>query len=161
MCLLRKGPENLPSSSFATMIVFAIYLAIATTVVTLTRPEETVFVVLGTIAIGISIQALITYLLLAFKGYRQRFPRTWAGLLGTNAVMLLILLPFNFILLQSESDALRLFADSATWVCLGWWLAIAGFIYHRSVGISVLQGSVLAFLIELLGVYTAYGLFQS
>ena len=159
LCLLRADPERLPSSTFATAAVFTTYLVIAIGVVVLTRPDQSAGALLGTIAVGVLLQAGVTYLLLQFKGMTSRFRATWSALLGTNAIMLLVLLPFNFILLHVEVDALRMFADSATWICLGWWLAIAGYIYHRAVAISVLQGSAIAFLIELTGVIIAFNLF--
>ena len=159
LCLLRQSPEQLPSSNFSAAIVFGGYLVTALIVVTLTRPDQAFTTIIGTVAIGISLQALITFLLLQFKGVRNRFNATWSALLGTNALMLLVLLPFNFIILNAENESLRLFADSATWICLGWWLAIAGHIYHKSIEVSILQGSVIAFLIELMGVLIAVNLF--
>jgi len=62
-------------------------------------------------------------------------------------------------LLDSDSEALLLFADSATWIWLGWWLAIVGNILSKAVKISVLQGAIIAFVIELLGVITTFMLF--
>ena len=160
LCLLRQSPEGLPSSRFSTGAIFLTYLGIALGIVVLTRPEQPLFTVTGTIAIGLSLQAGVTFLLLQFKGYCHRFNATWSALLGANAIMLLILLPFNFIILNSDNNGMLMFADSATWVCLGWWLAIAGYIYHKSVGVSVFQGSVIAFLIELMSVIIAFNLFQ-
>lgn len=159
LCLLRQSPEGLPSSRFSTGAIFIAYLAIALGVVALTRPDQPLLTVTGTITIGISLQAGVTLLLLQFKGYSHRFNATWSALLGTNAIMLLVLLPFNFIILNSESESILMFADSATWVCLGWWLAIAGYIYHKSMEVSILQGSVIAFLIEFIGVIIAFNLF--
>jgi len=161
LCLLRSSPAQLPSSWFATLLVFSIYLIIALVVVSLTRPNLDAFQVIATITIGISIQAAVTWALLQYKDRAGRFPATWSALLGANAVMLIILLPFNFILLESESSTLVAFADSVTWVCLGWWLAIAGYIYHKAVDVSVLQGSCIAFLIELMGVIAAVSLVSS
>lgn len=158
LCLLRSSPAQLPASWFATLMVFAIYLVVALTIVTLTRPNLTGFAVFANVAIGVAVQAGVTYALLQYKGQSYRFPNTWSALLGANAVMLIVLLPFSFILLKSENATLLAFADSVTWVCLGWWLAIAGYIYHKAVGISVLQGSCIAFLIELVGVIAAVNL---
>lgn len=158
LCLLRSSPAQLPTSRFATWIIFTLYVTIALTIVMLTRPNLTGFAVLATVAIGVGVQAGVTYALLQYKGLIYRFSKTWSALLGANAVMLIVLLPFNFILLNSESAALLAFADSATWVCLGWWLAIAGYVYHKAVDISVLQGSCIAFLIELLGVIASANL---
>ena len=159
ICLLRQSPEGLPSSRFSTGATFLAYLAIALGVAAVTRPDQSLSTVAGTIAIGISLQTGVTFLLLQFKGYRYRFNATWSALLGANAIMLLILLPLNFIILNSDNKTILMFADSATWVCLGWWLAIAGYIYHKSVEISVFQGAVIAFLIEFIGVIIAFNLF--
>ena len=161
LCLLRSSPAQLPPSWFMTASVFVIYLIIALTNVALTRPDLTGTAIVALVAIGIAVQASVTGALLQFKGYASRFSATWSALLGANAVMLIILLPFNIILLQSDTDnptTLTIFADSAIWVCLGWWLAIAGYIYHKAVDISVLQGSCIAFLIELVGLVTAVNL---
>lgn len=159
LCLLRSSPAQLPSSNFATGLVFSVYLAIAVVIYLLIRPGQPLPAMLGTIAIGVILQAGATFLLLQFMDYLDRFRATWTALLGANAIMLLVLLPFNLILLYSDIEWLLSFANSATWVCLGWWLAVAGYIYHRSAGVSILQGSALAFLIELIGVIFAYTLF--
>jgi hypothetical protein len=159
ICLLRQSPEGLPSSRFSTGAVLLTYLTVALGVVVLTRPDQSLSTMSATIVIGIMLQAAVTFLLLQFKGYRDRFNATWSALLGANTIMLLVLVPFNFIILNSDNDSILMFADSATWVCLGWWLAIAGYIYHKSVEVSILQGSVIAFLIEFIGVIIAFNLF--
>jgi hypothetical protein len=93
ICLLRQSPEGLPSSRFSTGAIFVAYLVIALGVVLLTRPDQSLSIATATIAIGISLQAGVTFLLLQFKGYRHRFNATWSALLGANAIMLVILLP--------------------------------------------------------------------
>ena len=159
ICLLRKSPEELPSSRFSTGLVFFVYLLIALCSVAFTRPENSITTVIGTIFIGVGFQAGVTFLLLEFKGYRNRFYATWSALLGTNALILIILLPFNLIILNSENNLILVFADSATWICLGWWLTIAGSIYHKSIEVSVFQGAVIAFLIEIISVILVFNFF--
>ncbi len=158
MCLLQRSPSQLPSSTFSTSLIFFVYLLISLTVVSTIRPQHSGLIIVSDVAIGIIVQALVTYLLLQYKNLTTRFKATWSSLLGTNALMLLVLLPVSGILMTSESERLLLFADSLTWVCLGWWLAIAGYIYHKAVHISVIQGSVLAFLTELLAAVIAFNL---
>ncbi len=161
MCLLQKSPADIPASNFATALVFSVYLIVAFSVVSVTRPAQAFTAMVGTIAIGLALTGVVTFSLLQFKGYINRFRATFSALLGTNTIMLVVLLPFNFIILKSENESLVLFADSATWICLGWWLAIAGHIYHKSVEVSILQGSAIAFLVELLGVIIAFSLFPA
>ena len=152
MCLLRESPQTLPSSNFVTGFVLALYLPVAMIVSSLSRPAEKFDVTLIVVATSVLIQAFITVALTRFKGYPGRFRATWTALLGTNAFMLLLLLPFSLIIVNVENQTMKLFADSAWWVCFGWWLAIAGHIYHRAINISLLQGSAIAFLTEMLSV---------
>ena len=159
MCLLRQNPENLPSNRFNVGLILFLYVIIALLAVALTRPTHSPFNIAGIVFIGISIQAALTWSVLAFKQLTQRFTATWASLLGTNSFMLVILVPVNLLLLNTENQSLILMADSISWVCLGWWLAIAGHIYHKAIKISLLQGSAIAFLTELLSVMVTVTLF--
>lgn len=159
MCLLREHPEHLHANSFTLGFILTFYTGTALIAVALARPNHPLITIVGIVVVGISIQASLTWAVLAFKKLANRFLATWASLLGTNAFMLVILVPFNLILLNSENEGLVLFADSVSWVCLGWWLAIAGHIYHKAINISLLQGSAIAFLTELLSVLTTVTLF--
>ena len=75
---------------------------------------------------GLTIQMLLLYGILVFKNVRQHFSQAMSALLGTSAVMTIILLPVNLILLRSDIEWLRVAADSMTWVWLAWWLLIGG-----------------------------------
>ena len=153
MCLLRESPQTLPSSNFVTGFVLALYLPVAMVVSSLARPKETIDVTMIVVATSVLMQAFITVALTSFKGHPERFRITWTALLGTNTFMLLMLLPFSLIIVNVETQTIKLFADSAWWICFGWWLAIAGHIYHRTINISLLQGSAIAFLTEMLSVF--------
>ena len=152
MCLLRQNPENLPASRFNVGLILFLYVIIALIAVALTRPTHSPFNIVGIVVVGVTIQAALTWSILVFKKLSGRFTATWASLLGTNSFMLVILIPVNLLLLNTENQSLILLADSVSWVCLGWWLAIAGHIYHRAINVSLLQGSAIAFLTELLSV---------
>lgn len=159
LCLLRESPENLPSSRFVVGLVIIAYLSIALIAVTLNQPNQTLFGIIGTVTLGVILQATFVWLLLAFKQVTHRFIATLASLLGANTLMLLILMPVNLTLLYTEGGSFNLFANSISWVCLGWWLAIAGSIYHNAINISLLQGSAIAFITELLALIVAFTLF--
>ena len=105
ICLLRQSPQkdyHHPGSPQARPFWPTSLIALG--VVALTRPDQPLSTITGTLAIGLTLQAGVTFLLLQFKGYRHRFNATWSALLGANAIMLLILLPFNFIILNSDND---------------------------------------------------------
>ncbi len=161
LCLLRESPEKLPTSQFALGLVLLVYLSIASIAVTLNRPEQTLMGILGSVLVSLGVQITITWGLLVFKKFSRRFSATFVALLGTNTIILLILMPVNLILLQDDNTSLTNFANAISWVCLGWWLAIVGYIYHKSVNISILQGSAIAFVTELLGVIATLTLFPT
>lgn len=108
---------------------------------------------------GVSLQAFLLYGLLFFKGFQERFPSVIGNLLGTGALMSTLLLPINLILLRSETEILIAIANALTWVWLGWWLSVSGFILSKSMQISIVQGALIAFVIELLSVILSFSLF--
>jgi len=65
------------------------------------------------------------------------------------------------VLLQSETEILVAIANALTWAWLGWWLSVSGFILSKSMHISIVQGALIAFVIELLSVITSFTLFPS
>jgi len=82
-------------------------------------------------------------------------------MLGTGILMSVLLLPVNLVLLQSETEILVAIANALTWAWLGWWLSVSGFILSKSMHISIVQGALIAFVIELLSVITSFTLFPS
>ena len=159
LCLLRESPEKLPGSQFVVGLVTVVYLSIALIAVTLNQPDQNLPGVVGTVTVGVILQATFIWLLLAFKRVTHRFTATLASLLGANTVMLLILMPVNFTLANTEGGGLNLLANSISWVCLAWWLTIAGSIYRNAINISLLQGAAIAFITELLAAIVTFTLF--
>ena len=155
LCLLKEAPSKIPNSTFAALITFTIYLIIAFTILINTRPEQSYLKIFSSTIIGIIIQLSLTYLLLKFKNREYAFIPVVCSLLGTNAIMRLIVFPFNLTLLYAENSNLHLVANSFSLVCEVWWLGIAGFIYHKSADVSMIQGSCLALLIEIISFLTA------
>ena len=155
LCLLKEAPSKIPNSIFAALLTFGIYFIIDLTILLNTRPEQSVLKIFSSSIIGITIQLSLTYVLLKFKNREFAYIPAICSLLGTNAIMLLILFPFNLTLLYVENSNVLVIANSVSLVCVGWWLAIAGFIYHKSADVSMVQGSCLALLIEIISVLTA------
>ena len=159
LCLLRESPEKLPGSPFVVGLVVVVYISIALIAVTLNQPRQNLPGIIGTVAVGLIFQAIFVWSLLVFKRVTYRFTATLASLLGANTVMLLILMPVNLTLANTEGGSLNLLANSISWVCLGWWLAIAGSIYRNAINISLFQGAAIAFIAELLAAIVTITLF--
>ncbi len=159
ICLLRGHPADFPNNKIILGSVLTVYCCSVVLAATLTYPLRPFSSVLGITLTALIIQTSLVWTLSWFKNVPQRFPAVWGSMLGAGTIMTWILLPIHAILLDSDSEALLLFADSATWIWLGWWLAIVGNILSKAVKISVLQGAIIAFVIELLGVITTFMLF--
>ena len=159
--LLRESPDRIPATPVVLALVLAIYLVIARLAGSIGRPALGFAGIIGSVIMSLIFPVTFTWVLLVFNQPTDRFVATYCALLGTNSIILVILVPVNLVLLNSDNESLKLVADSVSWICLGWWLAIAGFIYHKATNISLIQGSAIAFVTELLGVITSVSLFPA
>lgn len=159
LCLFRRHPAELPNRISTAGSLLLLYLLFIIPAGLISYPSRPVFTTLSIVLIGVSLQAFLLYGLLFFKGFQERFPSVIGNLLGTGALMSTLLLPINLILLLSETEILIAIANALTWVWLGWWLSVSGFILSKSMQISIVQGALIAFVIELLSVILSFSLF--
>lgn len=161
LCLLRTGPEHAPSSHFALGATFLLFLSVSLLTILPGRDNTPIMQLLATPLIGVAIQAIVLYLLLVFTRLPHRFVASMTALLGANAVVLAITLPLSAYLAAFEEGALRFLVELLFLVAFVWWLAIAGFILHRAAGVSLLQGIVISFGVEMLAITTTFQLFPA
>jgi hypothetical protein len=150
MCLLRVGPEKVPASLPVVSMALGIYLVIAFISINVTRPSLTLGALVGSLLIGVVTEVVLVYGILRFKKCAARIIPTLTSLFGTNTIILLFLMVVNLLLMKSDVPILEMLAESAFWVIFFWWMAIVGFIFHRAMDISILQGVAIAFTLELL-----------
>lgn len=150
MCLLRVGPDKVPQSLPILSVTLGIYLVIAFLSINLTRPSLTLSALIGSLAVSVLLEGFVVYGILWLKKASQRVMPTLTSLFATNSIILVFLMLVNLLLVNSEIELLGLFAESAFWVIFFWWMAIVGFIFHRSMDISVFQGVAVAFTLELM-----------
>lgn len=162
VCLLKEGPERLPTSWFVLGLTFVVYMTLALTSLVVTRSGDmTTLQMLGSAVSGVLIEGVVLIALLAFKDVLPRFQATMAALLGANAVILVLMLPLQMLLIQLEQSPVRVLLEVAFFASFLWWLAIAGFILHRAANVSVLQGAAIMFGVEILALTTTLSLFTS
>ena len=149
ICLLRVGPEKIPARWDLLAIFFGAYFLISGFSIVTSRPELTLFSGAMTIFIGTGVAAVTVFSLLSFKRVTSRFIPTMSAIFGTNTIILVPMVTTSTIMEHVEPGTLRLLVDAMAWVLLGWWLTIVGSILARSASISVIQGAMLAFLIEI------------
>jgi hypothetical protein len=152
MCLLRTSPENAPvAGSFIAFVLLA-YLLSSTSLLFIAGSGGRVLQTISVVVLGIIVQLTCTWLVLAFKNFTQRFRATIASLLGTNTILVVFLIPLNFLLMATDQQLVIIIVEFLYWVFFFWWIAIAGYILHKATNISLLQGSTLAFTIEIISI---------
>ncbi|HAK51151.1 MAG TPA: hypothetical protein DCM54_04505 [Gammaproteobacteria bacterium] len=149
MCLLRSGPDRIPSQPLILVLALIFYLLADVVGGSLARPSQSIASVLGIGLIDATIFGVVTFLLLSFMNLSGRFIATYTALLGTGIFMVVIQVPF-ILIRYTETSILMFFAESVALVCFGWWLVIIGHIYHRAANISILQGSAIGLVIMIL-----------
>lgn len=141
---------HLPERTVVLVVLVVAYAFVALSAGIVNYPNRTSGDVVLILSIGLAVQLTLLYGILRFKSAHQHFAKAAGSLLGTSALMTLILLPVNLILLKSELEWLRAVADSLTWIWLAWWLLIAGNILAKVARLSLGQGAILIFVTELL-----------
>ncbi|MFT4713541.1 MAG: ABC-type transport system involved in cytochrome c biogenesis permease subunit [Candidatus Azotimanducaceae bacterium] len=159
ICLLRVGPEKIPPSLNLLTFSFGLYFLVSSTSIIISRPELNFFSGSVTIFIGAGVAALMVFSLLGFKRTSGRFIPTISAIFGTNAMILLPMITTSFIMEQIETGTIRLLVDALAWILLIWWLTIVGSILSRAANVSLLQGFMLAFLIEIVSLLITLSLF--
>ena len=159
ICLFRTSPEKIPPSTILTAALLSIYTASAFIYLLSNEPASSVFSLLGKVIVGLLVEASIVYALLYFKRFQTRFLSTFCALLGCNIILFIILLPQNLLILNLAEGFIVEFVALLSLFCLIWWLTIAGFILQKSADISIIQGTMLAFIFELLGELSTSWLF--
>jgi len=148
ICLLRAGPERIPARWDLMGIFFGAYFLVSGFSIITSRPDLTLLSGTATIFIGSGVAALIIFSLLSFKQVTARFIPTMSAVFGTQAIILVPMMITSSIMEEFETGTLRLLIEALAWVLLLWWLTIVGSILSRAANIGVMQGAMLAFLIE-------------
>ena len=150
ICLLRASPENIPSSRVLTLALLFSYTLLSLTTLYIIKSEITIWNGLTAITVEVCMEAALLYGLLFFKSVQDRFLSTFAALLATNTLLTAFILPLNILLVNMSEGLLADFLEAVSIVIFFWWLSVVGFILNKSSNISMMQGVILAFIIELL-----------
>lgn len=160
LCLLRETPERIPSNIGIAIGASGIYWVVGMLSFGLSRTGLSLTTIAGVSLLSLVIEGAALYALLTFKRYQNRYYSSVTAIFFCNAILLTLLLPVNLILMDMSEGLLLDIINTLSLLCLFWWLAIVGFILKKSAGISIVQGVVLAFVIELLVAVSIRSLFS-
>ena len=138
ICLFRRGPQDLPASSFLLYLTLGTYAA-SNFLLALGRytPVSAAMVSLTYTAL----LAVLTLSLLYMQGRAARVPQTLAALAGTGTVMALIALPVVYWVPEQTGQAERLSFANLLWLALfAWNLAILGHIIRHALSTRLFVG---------------------
>jgi len=142
LCLLRRGPEQVPTQAWFVIGIVLVDLLFSFAVST--RFSDTSRLLIATsITVSMATTALITWLLLQWRGLIARYPATVAAIFGCDLI-------FTALLAGVELSITPVFASGAyaLKVVLSLWaIAVNGFILHRAMGVRLIWGFAIAFVL--------------
>ena len=152
ICLLKKGPQDLPAASILLFLLFFLYILSAIVeglIVGLLWPN------IQEALIVFALETLIIYGMLSLKGLSARFVQTISAFLGTGLVLTLIILPILSLFKLGILDAYVY--SNILLILIIWRVVISAHIFKNALAISMGLGVVLSlgFFILSLGIHLA------
>lgn len=131
LCLLRKGPQDVPAAEVLLKLCATVYLLINVVTLTFGVARLGVLVALCLALFELVLLSAFTYVLLSFAGLTARLRQTLTALFGAGALLGVIALPLSLWLrrmFEAEADSGLTFPALLTLLLLLWSLAINGHI---------------------------------
>lgn len=160
LCLLRVGPEQMPTANLFVVTVLAANLLVSA-LVGLTSPiGNSVATALSAPVISAAVLASGTWLMLQAKGVPQRFTATLTALLGADV----LITAFNWPLIMlmrpgAEPDGMQFLLGIGQFALIFWWVTISGFVFARALEVSRTQGVAVAVFIVLATLIITFSIF--
>lgn len=144
ICLLRTGPESVPTQAWFLIALVAANLAFAVFLLGAIAPGLSAGLALNVALIGITTTAALTWFALYVRNLEPRFPATLGATLGTQLIIAAAMwVGINIV----GPDR----AGGGAFVFLIWVVVVYGFILHRALGCKLWVGILLSFGIRAVG----------
>jgi hypothetical protein len=157
ICLLRQGPQDLPTSGILLAIALAAHLLMTVLLsnVSLGASSAIFWGVLNT-----ALMVVLTVAVLYLQRRNARVVQTLTALAGTGAVITLVALPISGWLHGADQAAGEGgFALLLVLFLTGWSLAVVGHIFRHALSVPYFMGLVLAVVFYLISITTFRALF--
>jgi hypothetical protein len=148
LCLLRKGPQDLPGSNALVQALALVYLAVG--VIVGVASEQGLWSALAQTLVDLGLLLGLLYLGLQWTRHSARFLQAGAALLGSGALLsLLVLVPLGMA--PSGEDAeLRGLGALLFMALLAWSILVTGHILRHTLDLTLVQGALIAVAYNLL-----------
>lgn len=131
ICLLRKGPQDVPANSFLLSMVTVVNFMIAMLASALVSGflvglEETL--------LGLALTVITLAIVLQLSGRMARFQQTFTAIMGCETLFHFIMVPISMLLITSkETDAIAQFT-AVLWLFLVlWYLVVIAHILRHAI----------------------------
>jgi len=150
LCLLRAGPERMPTLGIFVLLVVAANLLVSA-LVALTSPfNQTLMAAVTVPVLGAAILASGTWLVLLAKGRQARFTATFTALMGADAFITALSWPLVMLMTPGgEPNGLDLAIAVAQFAMLFWWITVAGYVFASALEVPRSQGVAVALFVVL------------
>jgi hypothetical protein len=148
LCLLRSAPQDLPGSATLLQVLALVYLAVGVLVGTATGQGLGQAVVQTLVDVALLLGLL--YAGLRWRGRLPRFLQAAAALLGSGALLsLLVLVPLGMAP-SGEDSQMTGFATLLFLALLAWSVVVTGHILRHTLDLPLVQGALIAVAYNLL-----------
>lgn len=155
---LQGQPEKFEAIEQALLLVAVLSVGVSMSL-QLASDKVTFSTATGMAALGLLVDGLVLWSLLAFKTVKDRWVSVLTSLWGVDFLLSLVAVPAVVMAVYMDKTpwlAVSVFFQMAL---LGWNLAARGFILHRNLRLGIIQANVLAFTLFLLTIFLATKLY--
>lgn len=160
LCLLRVGPERMPTASLFVVLVLVTNLLVSALVALSAPGGNDVATALSAPVVSAAVLASGTWLMLQAKGVPQRFTATLTALLGADVFITALSWPLILLMRPgAEPDGVQILLGLGQFALIFWWVTISGFVFARALEVSRTQGVAVAVFIVLATLIVTFSIF--
>lgn len=146
ICLLRRGPEHVPTHAWFVAVIVAANLLVSFVVSRSVSGALSPLPLATSLIVTMACTASITWLILHLRGFDARYPATITAMFGCDLLFTVLI---GLIATALGGLAAGPLATGVV-ASLGLWsIAVNGFILHRAIAVSVAIGIAIAFAMTL------------
>lgn len=151
ICLLRDGPETVPTQTWFLTSLIAAELAMGVVLSAVLYPALSLALWFNLALINLAVTASIAWFALYLRNSESRFPATLGAILGTEVLIDAV----GALALSATSGVAE---QTTRWILTVWSVAVIGFILHRALASRLWVGILLSFAAAFLGMFVAIAL---
>ena len=145
ICLLRGGPESVPTHTWFLCVLVAAQLSFAVLMLGIVSPALPVALAFNVALVNLVVTVSIVWFTLYVRRLEARFPATLGAVAGTSLVI-----DVAFALSYSLTNGVV--QQGTFWACWIWGVVVIGFILHRALSCKLLAGILLSFGVALISI---------